>query len=136
MADLTVTAAQAAVVFPDNAEIYDFEAAETITAGQAVYINSSGKVATASAAIAGTAAFRGVALNGGAAGQAISVLKKGHIYGFDLSGLAYDAAVYLSDTGGALADAAGTVSKQVGIVVPLNDTGTLTKVLYVNADWS
>ena len=37
MADITVTAAQVAALFPDKAEIVDLIAAETITAGLAVY---------------------------------------------------------------------------------------------------
>lgn len=134
MADITLTAAQIAPVFPDSAEIYDFIAAVTITAGQAVYINSSGKVALCDTNAAGAQQFRGVALNGGGAGQAISVLKEGHVYGYDLSGLAYDAPVFASDTAGALGTAAGTMSVNVGRVVPLSES-SLTKVLYICADW-
>ena len=50
----------------------------------------------------------------------ITILKKGIVWlGDALDGLAFGATVYLSDTDGALADAAGTVSKAVGTVVPL-----------------
>lgn len=135
MADITVTAAQVAAVFPDKAEIYDFEAAETITAGQALFLDSNGKVKLADADAAGEQQFRGIALTGGGAGQAISVLKRGHVYGFNLSGMAYNAVAYQSNTTGALADAAGTLTVNVGRVVSVNDSGTLTKVLYIDADW-
>jgi hypothetical protein len=74
--------------------------------------------------------FRGIALKSVAAGQPVPVLVRGVVFGFTVSGLAYDAAVYVSDTAGSLADAAGTTSLVAGRVVPLTDRG-LTKVLYV-----
>ena len=133
MADITVTAAKVGAVFPANAEIYDCIAAEAITAGQAVYITSTGPVGVADANASGKQQCRGIALNGGGAGQAISVLTRGHIYGFTLAGNA-DSLVYLSDTAGALADAAGTLEVRVGRVVCLSDAN-LTKVLYVEPSW-
>lgn len=132
MADVTVTAAQVGLVDPDQAETYQAIAAATITAGQAVYRDTAGKVDLADASVAGTAETRGIALNGGGAGQAISVCRRGQLYGFDLSSQAYDAPIYQSDTAGALADAAGTVSNEVGLVEALTDGSTLTKVLWVN----
>lgn len=134
MGDITVTAAQVAACFPDKAEIVDMIAAATITAGQAVYVTSAGKANLGDANGSGTLQFRGIALNGGGAGQAISVLKKGHCYGFTLSGMAYDAIAYLSNTAGALGTSAGATSINCGRVVPLSDAD-LTKVLYVEADW-
>lgn len=134
MADLTVTKAQVSPVFPGLAEIYDYIAAVAITAGQAVYVNSSGKVDLVSGSAVGTAKIRGIALNDAGIGQAVSVLKKGAIYGFTISGLAYDATVYVSNTTGALADAAGTNSCVAGKVMPLTDKD-ITKVLYIT-DWA
>ena len=133
MSDIAVTAAQVGVVFPDNTEIYDFIAAAAITAGQAVYLDSNGKVDLADANGSGTLQFKGIALNSGAAGQAISVLKQGHVYGFTLGG-AYDSLAYLSNTAGALADSAGGTSVVVGRVTSLPNN-SLTKILYVTADW-
>jgi hypothetical protein len=135
MADITVTAAQVGLVFPEKAEVYDFIAAATITAGQVVYQDSAGKANLADANGSGTVQARGIALNGGGAGQAISVLKKGHVYGFTVSGVAYDDPVYLSNTAGALADAAGGTSVICGRVVSLTNGTTLTKVLHVEFDW-
>lgn len=134
MADITCTAAQVAVVYPDNAEIYDFVAAETITAGAPVYITSAGKVANADANGSGTDTFRGIALRTVGAGQGVSVLKRGHIYGYTLAG-AYDSLAYVSNTVGVLADAAGGTSLPVGRVVPLPDAN-YTKVLYIQASWA
>ena len=135
MADITVTAAQVAVVHPHSAEIFDFIAAEAITAGQAVYQTTAGKVGVADANVAGKQQFRGIALKSVGAGQAVSVLKKGTLAGFDLSSLNRDAILYLSDTAGAMADAASaTKTVNCGRVISLSDS-SLTKCLFVQADW-
>ena len=133
MADITVTAAKVAPVFPEKAEIFDMIAVEAITKGQAVYQTTAGKAGVADANASGKQQFRGIALNAAAAGSAVSVLKKGHVSGFTLSGN-YDSLAYLSDTAGALADAAGTMTVNCGRVMALTDKD-LTKVLYVDADW-
>jgi hypothetical protein len=137
MADITVTAAQVAPVFPDEARIRSYIAAVAITAGQAVYRTSAGKADLADANGSGTLQFRGIALETVGAGQSVSVLEEGEIYGFTLAG-AYDSLAYVSNTAGALADAAGGTSIGAGRVVNLTD-GSLTKVLYIqskmNADW-
>lgn len=134
MADLTVTAAQVAPVDPLKADIRSYIAAETITKGQAVYILTNGKVGVADANAAGKQQCRGVALNGGGSGQAIDVLHQGDCYGFTVSGLNAMAFAYLSDTAGALADAAGTMEVRVGRVRCLADKDA-TKVLYVFPYW-
>lgn len=134
MADISVTAAQVGLVNPLHAEVYTFVAAETITAGQVVFLDSNGKAELADANAAGEQQARGVALNGGGAGSAIDVLKEGLVYGFDLSGMDYDAIVYLSDTVGALADANGTMTVVCGRVIPASDKD-LTKLLYADFRW-
>lgn len=133
MADIAVTAAQVAVLFPHSAEVYSFIAAETITAGQAVYFTSAGKAGVADANASGKQQVRGIALNGAGAGQAVDVVKRGHVAGFALG--TYNTLVYLSDNAGALADAAGTVSAAVGRIVALSDSA-LTKALYVDLSWT
>lgn len=135
MGTLTVTASQVAAVFPDQAEIFSAICAETITAGKSLFRDSDGKVQLADADVAGEQQTRLLALEGGGAGQAISVLRRGHVYGFDLSGMAYDALVYQSDTPGVLGDTNGTLNVPVGIVDALTDGSTLTKVLYFNPRW-
>lgn len=63
----------------------------------------------------------------------ITILKKGILWlGDALDGLTFGATVYLSDTDGALADAAGTVEKIVGTVVPLYGHSPFQKGLRVN----
>lgn len=138
MADITRTAAQIAPVYSDagKCEVYDLIAAATIAAGQAVYIDSDGAVGLADANGTGTREFRGIALNGAGAGQAVSVLVHGCIYGFTLDGNA-DAFAYLSNTAGAIADTAsvGGTEVRVGRIVRLSDASA-TKVLFVDVRWN
>jgi predicted RecA/RadA family phage recombinase len=132
MSDLTRVKAEVAIVFPDGNEIRDYVAAADIEAGQPVYIDSNGKVNLADADDAAAEQFRGIALKSVAAGQAVSVLHRGVISGTGsgVTGLAYDASVYVSDTAGELADAAGTTSLLVGHVVPIPDKDK-SKALYI-----
>lgn len=135
MTAVALTAAQIGRVHPQSDEVYDFVAAATITAGQAVYLTSAGTVDLADANGSGTLQFRGIALNGAGAGQALTVLKRGMLYGFTVSGLTYDDPIYLSNTAGGLDTSAGGTSIIVGRIVSLPDAPTFTKVLYVTADW-
>ena len=75
MADISITAAN--VIPSVNAETVRKNAAETITAGQVVYLNTSGLVAKADANLSAAAAtVYGIAANGGGSGQLITVVKK------------------------------------------------------------
>lgn len=133
MTDIVVTASRVALIHVDKADVYSAIAAETITAGQACYLASTGKYGVADANVAGKQQFRGIALEGAGAGQAFSLLKSGYVAGYTLS-QAYDAALYLSDTAGALGDSVGTMTVNVGRVVPMSDSD-FTKVVYIHADW-
>ena len=132
MADIVVTVGKVAIVFPEKAEIIDYIAGEAVTKGEAVYVTSTGKLAASGSATVGVAHCVGLALNKGAAGMAVSVLKKGHVEGFTLAGNP-GTKVYLSDTAGTLADAGGTKPNCIGQVVSLTDKA-LSKVLYVDID--
>lgn len=138
MADIAVTAARVGLIDPIKSLVKSYIATETITKGQAVYILTTGKVGVADANASGKQQFRGIALNGGGAGQAIDVLHEGDVYGFTLNGNA-DSIAYLSNTAGALSTTAGSMSVACGRVVCLADS-SLTKVLRVftrwSADWS
>lgn len=143
MSDITVTAASVAAIRPldPGTIIIPVILGETVTAGQLAYLASTGKYGLADANASGKQQFRGVFLTGGAAGQVADLLVRGYIAGYTVSGLAYDALVYLSDTAGALADAAGSMTVRCGRVAPLTDN-SLTKVLWIDAspgwlaDWS
>ncbi len=132
MTDLLVTEKQVAPVFPQKAEIYSFIASEALKAGDVVYlVASTGKVAKADAnGSGGENDFLGVAMQTVGAGQVVSILTRGHVAGFDVSGLDYGATVYLSDTAGLLADSAGTTVLLAGCVLPLSDKDR-TKILFI-----
>lgn len=132
MTDISVTAAKVAVVFPSLAEIYNVKLAAAATKGQALYQTTSGTYGLADASADPEAQLRGLALEAGAAGQTISMLKRGVVAGFTLG--TYGDFVYLSNTAGALSTTAGTVTVQAGHVFQLADP-SLTEVLYFEADW-
>lgn len=132
MGDITVTAAKVAVVFPEEAEIYNVRVGVAVTKGQALYQMTSGMYALAQADVLGARQFRGVALETANAGEGISMLKRGILAGYTLA--TYDDEVYLSDTAGAFSTVQGTLLVKCGRVMSLADPA-LTEVLYVEADW-
>ena len=134
MTDIVVTAAYVGLVDPLKSDVRSYIAAEAITKGQAVYILAAGTVGVADANAGGKQQFRGIALNGGGIGQAIDVVHEGDVYGFTLSGVNADVHVYLSDTAGALGDAAGTMTVRAGQVECLSDKDA-TKILRVFTQW-
>lgn len=92
---------------------------EAIVAGAPVrFVAATGRFTNANGTDAAEAAIWGVATRTVAAGQPVTAVRLGTLDGFDLSGLNFGAEVYLSDTDGRLADAAGTVEVVVGRVVP------------------
>ena len=91
---------------------------EAIVIGAPVRLaTATGKITNSNGTSAAEARTLGIALNAAAAGEAVTVLMEGILDGFALAG-AYDSDVFVSDTDGRLGDAAGTVSKVVGRVVP------------------
>lgn len=134
--EIALTAAQIAAVKPEISEIFDVTLAETVTKGQPLYLTSAGTFGVADANGSGKQQVRGIALAGGAAGETVPMLKRGPLYGFTLSSMAYDDPAYLSDTAGSLSTAVGTMTVVVGRVIPLNDRPTYTKVLFVDVDYT
>lgn len=137
MADITVTAAQVAPVYPHNAIIRPYAAGATITAGQTVYWTTAGLLGLCDANDSGKEQFRGIALNGGGSGQRIDVLEDGECYGFSVSALNVDAILYQGDTAGALADAAsGTKTVAAARVILLPDGTKAIRVFQrLSANW-
>jgi hypothetical protein len=129
MAAIVVTAAEVAI--NQGTRTRSYIAAETITAGQAVYKLAAGTVGVADANAAGKQQYRGIAINGGAAGTPIMVAYFGPVEGFTLTG-DVDTLVYLSDTAGGLDTAAGTMTVPVGRV-DMRDDGT--KFLFTDVNW-
>lgn len=136
MADIALTTADKISVGTLTVQQHTFVASSAITAGAPVYlVAATGRVAPADAN--GSAPLNtctGIATRTVAAGEGVTVVRRGILDGFDLSGLNFGDAVYVSDTVGRLADAAGTTSIKVGQVWPANGTElgtTADKVLLV-----
>ena len=135
MADIAVVAADVRPIRDQGAEIHDYVAGVTITKGQIVYEVAAGTLALADANAAGLLQAIGVALHGGVTGDAISVMKKGLLYGFTIT-TDRGTHVWLSNTPGALADAAGGVAQPVGRITSLPDKPNYTKIMYVEFGWA
>lgn len=131
MTDITVSG-NPRIVFPRRAEVWDGIAAVALTAGDVLYPVSGGTYGLADANDAGKQQAVGIALYDTAAGEAVSILSRGHVAGYDLSGIAHGGFVYVSDTASKLGDAAGTLSVTVGRVLSLSDKPNFTKTLYLD----
>ncbi len=109
-----------------------------VLAGQAVYCDSTaGTSSPTTTATAGMYQFRGIAMQSAGHKQGFDILSRGFMGGVDLSSLAYDALVYLSDTPGMLSSTPGTNTVCVGRVVPSSDfdveTGGPSKLLFIDS---
>lgn len=108
---------------------------ETLAVGDAVRIDTNGKFTGANGTTTTENRIYGVLVSKDPAGAVGTAIRKGVVDGFALTALAYNAAVYLSDTDKTLADAAGTVSTTVGRVIPATATTTGTaydKILFID----
>jgi hypothetical protein len=92
-------------------------AGEAITAGMPVRIDTAGKFTAANGSSAGEARIWGIATQTVAAGLPVTAVRRGYMDGWDLSAMAFDADVFLSNTDGRLDTAAGTVNVVVGTVI-------------------
>lgn len=115
MADLTIT--EVTKVF--TVQQFTGPAAEAITKGQRCRFDAStGKITKGNATNATEGKRGGIALESAGAGEAVTILNQGLVnVGEALAALNWGAEVYVSDTDGAFADAAGTVSIIAGQVV-------------------
>ena len=135
MADFALTAADIRPALDQGAEIVDYVCGVTITKGQVVYVVAAGTLALADANDAGLLQAIGIALHNGVAGDSISVMKKGYLYGYTIT-QDRGTHVWLSNTVGKLADAAGGVAQPVGRIANLPDKPNYTKIMYVEFGWS
>jgi hypothetical protein len=135
MADLTVTASRVALVQSPRSP-RSFPAGGTITAGDAVYQDTAGKVQRADADADATENAIGLALRSVVSGEAVTIAGPDALVdlGDALGGLAYSAPVYLSGTAGGLADAAGSASVVMGRVESVfsQTSGTADKLLRIS----
>lgn len=122
MADISITAAN--VIPSANAKIVRKAAAETITAGQTLYLNTSGLVAKADANLSAAAStVYGIAVNGGGAGQLINVVKEDPALRIGAT-IAIGDILILSATAGGIAPAADLASGHYGTVLGIGISTT------------
>jgi len=110
MTDITVTKGHVSVL--NKAPTIRVTAGATITAGQVIYLDGASNAKLADASAAGTAKVAGlvIAPQDAVSGDVLDVATPGCLVG-GFSGMTAGDLLYLSDTAGALADAAGTKSK-------------------------
>ncbi len=121
MTALTIAAADVRVVKRADEHQHTAPAGEAFNAGQYIRWNpSTGKFELGKATTTAEVGDGHIAEKTAAIGDPVTGLKGPCLLdvGDALSGLNYGDSVYLSDTDGTLADAAGTVSTVVGKVVP------------------
>jgi len=129
VADIALKAVPSYQVAPNEIDVVltdDFvsdtqRAGVDLTAGQAVrYDPATGDwlLADATATAANNRVY-GIVTRTAKAGEYVTAIQKGLLDGFDLSALSYGVSVFLSNTSGAIADAAGTTTLVLGKVVPV-----------------
>ncbi|MEI7847452.1 MAG: hypothetical protein WCK35_16750 [Chloroflexota bacterium] len=130
-----VTAARVEVV-----EIFEqmtLVAAESITPGAPVRLDTTtGKFTNSNGTLAAEARTYGIAVGTHTviAGMPITAVRRGVLDGFVFT-QNYDAPIYLSDTDGRLGDAVGTVTLEVGRIIPGTSEvlgGAFAKLLLVD----
>jgi hypothetical protein len=131
MADLTVSSCR--LVRGNDEHQHTAPAGEAITAGQYIRLDpTTGKFVLGNATAAGEVGDGFIAAKDAAIGESLTGFKGPAVLdlGEALAALSFADPVYLSDTDGKLADAAGTVSTVVGKVVPgWAGRGTADKLL-------
>lgn len=96
-----------------------YPAAEAITAGAPIRLDTAnGRFTNANGTSAAEARVTHIATHSAIAGEALTGVRACTLDGLVLDALAYDAAVFLSDTDGRLDTVAGTTSVIIGRVVP------------------
>jgi hypothetical protein len=136
MADIALVTANRVEIVGIPVRQTTLAAAEAIVAGAPIIVDANGKWVNSDADGAGTLDnVKAIATRTGAAGESITGLEEGRLGGYDLSSQAFGAAIYVSNTVGRLADAAGTKSLVVGNVEPVGSNqlaNAHNKVLNVN----
>lgn len=127
MADLSITAAS--VIAGTDANVAHGTSGATVTAGQAVYLDSTDSRYKLADANSGTAAARqpkGIALHGASAGQPLAVQTSGDItIGATLTG---GVAYYLSDTPGGICPVADVGSGEYPCIIGIAKSTTVLDV--------
>ncbi|MBD3251289.1 hypothetical protein GF380_02335 [Candidatus Uhrbacteria bacterium] len=114
---------------------FDAPSAETFAIGEAVRVDSNGKVTPANATSVSEAKFRGIAANeANYAGEAITVLTDGTVDAGDVfSSVAIDTVIYLSTNDGRWSDSDVGRNEIQTITVSTDATGGTYQVIYDGA---
>lgn len=125
MADLVITAAN--VAKGSDATVENGTAGATVTAGQAVYLDTAdGRLKLADNNGTGTRSVRGVALHGAAAGQPLQIQRAGDItIGATMTA---GAAYYLSANAGGIAPAADLAAGMDPILIGMAKSTTVLTI--------
>lgn len=118
MADLALKRAGRGEVDESIDQSPSFPASVDIDAAAAVRLDANGKWALASGADAAGSTHVHVAAKKVRAGDSVTGIRNGVIDAYDVSALAFNAPIYLSNTPGKLGTTAGTVAVIIGRVVP------------------
>ena len=132
MADIAVTTAgRIHIVGAPECQL-TLPAGEAIVAGAPVRINTSGQFVNGNGTDTTENAIYGIATASVASGFPVTAVRRGVLDGFTFS-QAYNALIYVSNTDARLGDAAGTVTKVVGRVIPgtASPAGSYDKLLLV-----
>lgn len=137
MSDYALTTAGVASIDTLPHIQHTFVSGEAITAGAPVYMNTStGRIYNSDANGSGTRQCLGIASESAlTSGVAVTVIMQGFMSGWNFGSATFGSAVFVSDTVGAIADAAGTASIYVGEILPINGTTlgtTADRALFVN----
>jgi hypothetical protein len=129
MADLTISSTRQVQVVQQ----FTGPAAEAIAVGNRCRFDATtGQITKGNATNAAEAARGGVAVHAAAAGEAVTIINQGLVdVGEALAALNFGALIYVSDTDGAFADAAGTVTVIAGMVVPVWGSPTADRLLWL-----
>ncbi|HPT99074.1 MAG TPA: hypothetical protein PLU39_14500 [Armatimonadota bacterium] len=140
MADISLAAAGKMRLLESNRQS-TCVAGEDLTAGDAVRLipsgNGAGRVVKAQADTDANARVFGIATRSVKAGMPVTVLMEGVLDGYDFGTRDFGGTLFLSNTAGRIADAAGTVSKKLGYIlaVPVTRVGqSYDRALYVQID--
>lgn len=120
MADVVLTTAGQLRV-EESLEQMTLPAGVAVAAGQSVLQDgTTGKWALSDASSAGTTPAYGMAVKTVPAGLPVTAIRRGVIEGFVLTDQDYGEQIFLSDTAGGIADAAGTTSSVIGEVIAVH----------------
>ena len=130
MANIAVVAKEVHAIRtdPGHSEIYPVKLTEVVTAGQVLCWAAAGTMSLADGNDAALDEPQAVALQGGNAGDVISVLQRGRVEGFTVSGLNVGGLVTLTDTPG-IVEEAGT-GECCGRIVAEAGAGTADRVIH------